>query len=251
MLRWVGRTALVTGAYTGIGGGISKALIEKGMNVVGCGRNVEKLNEFAKTFNGPGEFVPVKCDVTKEVDILAMFDVANKKFGGIDVCINNAGVGFPATLLEGKVADWKSMVDTKTVAICTITREAAKSMLAKGIDDGHVINIGSIFGQYVPKGRPSSHMNAVSQIAMKALTEGTKNEFGALGKNFRVTELSPGYVITEFETRMRGEAAAEEGMQGFRVMQPEDMADCVLFVLGAPPHIQVSTLVVETTDPWP
>ncbi len=93
MERWKGRTALITGSYTGIGGGISKALIKHGMNVVGCARNMERLNEFANSLECPGVFVPVRCDVTKEEEIIAMFEVAREKFGGIDVLINNAGVG--------------------------------------------------------------------------------------------------------------------------------------------------------------
>ncbi len=99
---------------------------------------------------------------------------------------------FPGTLLDGTLAEWKAMIDTKVLGLSVCTREAVRSMKAKGINDGHIINIGSIFGQYVPKGRPSSHMNATSQIAMKALTEGTRNELCQVGKNFRVTELSPG-----------------------------------------------------------
>ena len=78
MERWIGRTALVTGAYIGIGGGISKALIKHGMNVVGCARNFEKLKDFEATLTGPGLFVPVKCDVSQEAEVVTMFKVRDR-----------------------------------------------------------------------------------------------------------------------------------------------------------------------------
>ncbi len=78
MERWVGRTALVTGAYIGIGGGITKALIKHGMNVVGCARNFEKLKDFGTTLTGPGSFLPVQCDVSKEAEVIDMFKVQDR-----------------------------------------------------------------------------------------------------------------------------------------------------------------------------
>ena len=79
MERWSGRTALITGAYSGIGGGISKSLIKHGMNVVGCGRNFDKLQEFGGTLEGPGTFVPVQCDISQEADVVAMMEIAKDK----------------------------------------------------------------------------------------------------------------------------------------------------------------------------
>ena len=101
MERWAGRTALITGAYSGIGGGISRALIKHGMNVVGCARDMEKLENFARTLEGPGTFVPVRCDVSQEAEVIAMVQIAKEKFGGVDVCINNAGLNHATPLLQG------------------------------------------------------------------------------------------------------------------------------------------------------
>ncbi len=231
-------------------GGITKALIKHGMNVVGCGRNFEKIQGFAKNLQGPGSFVPVQCDVSKETQVIDMLKVAKEKFGGIDVCINNAGIGITATLLDGSVDEWKKILDINILGLSICTREAVKSMKEKGIDDGHIINIGSIFGDYVPK-RSTSHYYSATKFAVKALTEGTRNEVRSMGKNFRVTELCPGLVETDLAYRSRGQEVAKKMFSAIRSMQPEEIADSVVYILSAPPHVQITRLVIENTEPWP
>ena len=248
MERWIGRTALVSGAYIGIGGGISKALIKHGINVVGCARNLEKLKDFGAKLEGPGTFLPIQCDVSQEAEVLAMFKIAKEKFGGVDICINNAGVSYATSILEGKVEHWKSILDVHVLGLSICSREAVKSMKEKGIDDGHIINIGSVLGQFVPK---AYHHYSAAKFALKALTEGTRNEICAAGKNFRVTELAPGIVQTDMPNRVHGPEFAKELHSSLRVLQPEDVADSVVYILSAPPHVQITKLMIETTDPWP
>ena len=103
MERWSGRTALVTGCSAGIGAAISRALIRHGVNVVGCARRFEKLQEFSKSLEGQGKFLPVQCDVSNEGQVMNMLQQANDRFNGVDICINNAGLNYPSTLLDGKV----------------------------------------------------------------------------------------------------------------------------------------------------
>ncbi len=249
MQRWSGRVALVTGAYSGIGGGVSSALVKHGMNVIGCGRNLEKLQEFAASLKGPGTFVPVKCDVTKESDVIEMFKFAKEKFNGIDVVVNNAGLNHDTSLLGGKVDDWKSILDTNVLGLSICTREAVKSMKEKGIDDGHVINIGSMSGHKVAKNYDAAHFYSASKYAVRALTEGTRNEARSAGKNFRVTEISPGLVETDFQYRMRGAEMAKKKYGALRCLQPDDIAESVVYALSVPPHVQITELMIETTDP--
>ncbi len=120
-------------------------------------------------------------------------------------------------------------------------------MKGKGISDGHIINIGSINGhRVIPEG--AWHCYSASKHAVRALTEGTRNEVRALGKDFRVTEISPGFVETEILNESRGVEAAKQFFSTVRCMQPEDIAESVLYILGAPPHVQVTELIIETTD---
>ncbi len=87
---------------------------------------------------------------------------------------------------------------------------------------------------------------------MRALTEGMRNEIRALGKNFRVTEISPGLTETDMSYRARGAEAAKKLYSSLRCLQPQDIADSVVYILSAPPHVQITELTIDTTDklPW-
>ena len=102
MEKWVGKFALVTGASVGIGFSIAEKLVKQGVNVIGCARNIEKLQEIATKLDGEkGKFHPVQCDLCQEENILSMFKFIKEKFGTLHVCINNAGLAHNASLLEG------------------------------------------------------------------------------------------------------------------------------------------------------
>jgi len=102
MEKWVGKVALVTGASVGIGYAIVDKLVKQGVNVVGCARNIEKLQEIAtKLEKESGKFCPFQCDLRKEDEILSMFEFIIEKFGVLHICINNAGLAHKASMLEG------------------------------------------------------------------------------------------------------------------------------------------------------
>ena len=153
--------------------------------------------------------------------------------------------------MEGKVDEWKSLLDINVLGLTICTREAVQSMKEKGIDDGHIINIGSLVGQYIPKDMSVAHFYSGTKFALKALTQGTRNEVRAVGKNFRVTELSPGLVETDLAVKSLGPEAAKEFYASRRCLQPKDLADAVVYILSAPPHAQVTKLIIETTDKFP
>ncbi len=142
MLRWSGKVAIVTGASVGIGAALAEKLVGHGVKVVGCGRNLEKLEEFASTLEkdaaqkikAPGCFKPFKCDVSKEDEVLAMFDFVKKEFGELHICVNNAGLGFPTPLLTGKTEDFKKMTDVNVVGLLVVTREAVKVSSHAGLE---------------------------------------------------------------------------------------------------------------------
>ncbi|XP_077950183.1 dehydrogenase/reductase SDR family member 11-like isoform X2 [Gasterosteus aculeatus] len=146
MDRWggqSGRVALVTGASVGIGASAAEELVRSGMTVVGCARDVEKM-QLAVELQAAGHSgvqVPFQCDLNSEEEILSMFAAIKEQHRGVDVCINNAGLAHPESLLNGKTSGWKKMLDVNVLALCICTREVYQSMKERNVDDGHIINI--------------------------------------------------------------------------------------------------------------
>ena len=122
MERWRGRTALVTGASSGIGYAIAEELTKQGVNVIGCARRAEKIEELANkcanytpgkdcSQGGCGKITAIKCDLTNEQDILQMFQRIEKEFGHVDILVNNAGTLIAEDVLTGETKGWKQMLD--------------------------------------------------------------------------------------------------------------------------------------------
>lgn len=248
MDRWVGRVGLVTGASSGIGRAIAARLAQLGMVVVACARNYERLQELkAANADAKGTIVPVRCDVRNEEEILSMFDLIRREFGGVDVCVNNAGVGLFATLLSGSTADWRDMLEVNLLGTAVCAREAIKSMLERGVDDGFVINIGSIGGHN------SSTSNGLAvysgtKHALAMMTKATASELSDIKSRIKCVEISPGLVETEIFAKAIGEALADQLYASVEGLKADDISDCVVFMLSAPLRARVSELIIETAD---
>ncbi len=245
MERWRDRVALVTGASSGIGRAVAGALCSDGMKVVVTARREERLLQIAREMEPfGGTLCPVKADLRDDSDIARLFSVVRERFGGVDVLVNNAGLGRRAPLMEGPAEDWREMLDVNVYALCLCTREAVADMRRRG-DDGHVIHVSSMGGHRVPQG---SGVYAATKFAVRALTESLRQELRAAGSDIRVSAISPGFVETEFaEVFSRDPAAAEATYGRFPVLQPEDVAEMVRFVLSNPAHVQVHDLLVRPT----
>ena len=242
--RWSGRVALVTGASSGIGRAVARELAHRGMKVALCARREDRLHSLAQEL-GPAVEVSVHpCDLRQEPQIDAMFQEIRARWGGVDVLVNNAGLGRKSPLMEGPTEAWREMLEVNVLALCICTRHAIADMQRRG-DDGHVIHIASMASHRVPAG---SGVYSASKFAVRSLTEGLRLELRAAESDIRVTAISPGFVETEFAQVYHGAGeAAEKTYSRFPVLQPEDIANAVGFVLDAPPHMQVHDLLVRPT----
>ncbi|CAD5125969.1 DgyrCDS14150 [Dimorphilus gyrociliatus] len=245
MERWMGRVAIITGASSGIGQAIAKKLTIEGMVVFGVARSFNKLNEFAdKLGQVKGTFIPMQCDVRKEDDILKVFAEINDKYGGVDILINNAGIAKQGSILEGKRENWMDMIEVNVVAYADFCREAYKSMKKKGIDDGHLINISSLIGHIVFN-LPSYHFYAATKHSVKALTEAIRQELRNANSHIRASAVSSGMVETDFFNLIHGKEESKQICSYFKCLQPEDIANTVVHIIQAPPHVEVSNLYRE------
>nr|XP_022313170.1 dehydrogenase/reductase SDR family member 11-like [Crassostrea virginica] len=249
MERWVGRVALVTGASVGIGAAITRALVRQGMKVVGCARNVQQIEDLKKELKSEkGQLIPIKCDITNEEEILSMFGRIQSELGGVDVCINNAGLAHCAPLLSGSTADWKNMLDVNVLGLCICTREAFQQMRKNKVDDGHIFLINSMSGHRVVR-NANGHFYSATKYAVTALLEGIRNELLELKSHIRVTSISPGIVATEFHQRMHNSKEKGKAIcSHLKCLEGTDLADAVIYALSAPPHVQIHDILLRPTE---
>ncbi|HEY8427047.1 MAG TPA: SDR family NAD(P)-dependent oxidoreductase [Sandaracinaceae bacterium] len=245
MERWRGRVALVTGASSGIGRATAARLAREGMRIAICARRVDRLEGLAAELRAAGADVLVQpTDLRDERSIDALFSAVRERFGGVDVLVNNAGLGRAAPLTSGATEHWREMLEVNVLALCICTREAIRDMRARG-DDGHVIHVSSMAAHRVP---PGSGVYSATKFAVRSLTEGLRQELRELRSGIRVTAISPGFVETEFAERFHGSAeAARETYSRYRVLRDEDVAETIAWVLAAPPHMQVHDVLMRPT----
>ena len=231
------RVALVTGASSGIGRAIAGRLAESGLRVAAVARREAALQAIAENPNH--DVLPVGCDLQDTDAIEPMFEHVRAQLGGIDVLVNSAGIGFDASLIEGTAEGWQAMWQVNVFALALLTQLAVQDMLARGID-GHILHVGSMSGHRVT---PGSGMYAATKHAVRAMTEGLRLELRARGSGIRVGEISPGVVDTRF-----GLAEGEEARdRGYPVLTAKDVAETVLHVLNAPPHVQITDVLMRPT----
>ena len=196
MNRWIGKVAVVTGASSGIGAAIVKDLAKAGVITIGLARRKERIHEIIASL--PDDIKPnlhaIKCDVSKESDIIATFREIEEKFGGVDILVNNAGIARETTLTApGNSQAITDVVNTNLFGLIFCTREAVQSMTKRSVD-GHVIHINSILGHSIPFLRRSKQDTGINiniyratKYAVTAITETHRQEFIHLGTKIKIT----------------------------------------------------------------
>lgn len=184
--RWQNKVAVVTGASAGIGAAIAQKLVEEGLQVVGLARKSDKVEDLAKKLlRETGKLYAYKANITSEEEVLKAFDWIFKNVGPVSILVNNAGIGFAGTLLDGETQFWKQTLDTNVLALSVCTREAIKQMRSNGID-GQIIHIGSV-PIYINSIFPSFNMWTPSKTAVASLTEMLRQELNQIGSKIKVS----------------------------------------------------------------
>ncbi|XP_018572867.1 farnesol dehydrogenase-like [Anoplophora glabripennis] len=246
MDRWMGKVAVVTGASSGIGAAIAETLVEQGLKVAALARRLDRMEALAqKLTNQKGKLYPIKTDLSKEEDILNAFKWIKENLGPIHILINNAAVCESATLVDGDTEMWRNVLEVNILAICIATREAVRDMRANNVD-GHIIHINSIGGHQVPN-FPKVNIYPATKFSVRALAETLRLEFISLKLKIKITNLSTGFVDTEMipETiKIKLKQCFEEK----QIIESENIADAVIYVLSTPPHVQIQELTVRSVD---
>jgi NADP-dependent 3-hydroxy acid dehydrogenase YdfG len=228
--------AVVTGASSGIGAATAIALGRQGYRVVAGARRVERLQRVA------GESgLAIRLDVTDEDSVRDFVQQVGKRFGRIDVLVNNAGGALGLdTVAEARDDDWIGMWKTNVLGLMWMTRECLP--LLRKARHAHVVNIGSIAGFETYKGGAGY---TAAKHAVRAITKTLRLELN--GEPIRITEVAPGLVETEFSVvRFHGDKkAARAPYEGIKPLTAEDVADCVVFAVTRPPHVDIDEIVVR------
>jgi NADP-dependent 3-hydroxy acid dehydrogenase YdfG len=248
MQRWKDRVALVTGASSGIGRAVAKELAESQMRVAICARRQERLQEMRHELTAKGaDVLAMPIDLRDEAQIEKMFDAIRSQWGGVDVLVNSAAIGYQTSLVNDAADRWREMWAVNVLALSICTREAIKDMRRRG-DDGHVIHLSSLGAHRQNPASSGNGMYVATKTAVRVLTEALRRELRALGSGIRVTAISPGLVETEFALHfLQSEEAAQRVYGRFKVLQPEDIAAIVRYVLSCPVHMEVHDVLVRPT----
>ncbi len=246
MSRLRGKTVLVTGASSGIGRACARRFVQEGARVCAWARREERLHELAdelRRVGGDEAALTAVVDVRDRAAVLEATRTLLRERGAPDVLLNNAGLaaGFD-TVQGGDPDDWDRMIDTNVKGLLNVTRALLPAMIERG--SGHVINIGSTAGHLL---YPKGNVYCATKFAVKALTEGISLDL--VGTPIRVSSVDPGLVETEFsEVRFHGDTERAAAVyRGLQPLTPDDVADVVAYVAGAPEHVNILDVVVYPT----
>lgn len=227
------RTALVTGASTGIGAALVERLAKHGLEVHAIARNAQALDELAERTGA----VPHAVDVTDTAALAAV--VADLP---VDVLINNAGVSRSGNILSADEWAIDEQLAVNVGAVLHLLRLVMPGMVER--DRGHVFNVSSIAAVHNIPG------NTIYHATKAAVHKATRQlRMDAFGKRVRVTEIRPGRVETEIFGRLTGdmEQAYQDFYADYDALQPSDIADAVEYAIGTPVHVNVSSIEILPT----
>lgn len=236
------KTALITGATSGIGRATAHLFAKHGINLILCGRKQERLEIVKKALEKETDVVTLNFDVRHKNETLDAIASLPENFKTIDILINNAGNAHGLDpIQDGNLDDWDAMMDINVKGLLYVSKAIIPQMTER--KSGHIINIGSSAGKEV---YPKGNVYCASKHAVLAITEGMRidlNEFG-----IKVTAINPGLVETEFsKVRFKGGEQADSVYKGYKALQAEDIAEIIHFAVTRPAHVNIADLLVFPT----
>ncbi|MDG1957658.1 MAG: SDR family oxidoreductase [Candidatus Binatia bacterium] len=258
-----GQTAVVTGASSGIGRAIAEHLGAAGAHVFLSGRTSSSMEESQQTIQAAGgRATVIPGDVRDVAQVRSLIDASVEATGRLDIMVNNAGLSYPATIIEGDPEEWRSMLETNILAVLVGCQAAVKAMRACGAD-GQIVNISSVAAERRASGVYGSTkhaVNAISATLREELEEDT----------IRVTNVMPGAIATNFARNFdrdfintmakmggmeieleKGDRLPPEALEALAgnmkqlLGSPDDVARAVLFAVTQPIEVNIADIVVR------
>jgi NADP-dependent 3-hydroxy acid dehydrogenase YdfG len=244
-----GTVALVTGASSGIGEATARMLAGRGAAVAMAARRTDRLETLgAEIADAGGTALPVELDVSDREAAEAAVDRTVSELGRLDILVNNAGVMLLGPMLEAPVEEWQQMVEVNLLGLMYMTKAAVPHLLEAaegehGVAD--VVNISSVAGRIA---RRNSGVYNATKFGVGAFSESLRQE--VTKRHLRVALVEPGAVATELQSHNRPEVKAEieKRFDDMQVLEAEDIADAIEYVVTRPPRVAINEVLVRPTE---
>ena len=236
------KTALITGATSGIGKATAEEFAKHGIQLILCGRRQDRLDTIKKTLSKATRVHTLNFDVRDKKETLKAIESLPEEFKNVDILINNAGNAHGLDpIQEGSLDDWDAMIDINVKGLLYVSKAIIPQMTTR--KTGHIINIGSSAGKEV---YAKGNVYCGSKHAVLAITEGMRIDLNPFG--IKVTAINPGLVETEFsQVRFKGDPIADNVYKGYKALQAEDIAEVIQFAISRPAHVNIADVLMFCT----
>ena len=236
------KTALITGATSGIGRATAVAFAKNNIKLILCGRRQNRLDELKERLSPQTAVLTLNFDVRDIGRVKVLLSDLPDEFKDVDILINNAGNAHGLDPIQtGSIEDWDAMIDINVKGLLYVSQAVVPGMVAR--KTGHIINIGSSAGKEV---YPKGNVYCASKHAVLAITEGMRIDLNPYG--IKVSAINPGLVETEFsKVRFKGDAKAEGVYKGYKALQAEDIAEVIQFTISRPAHVNLADILMFPT----
>ncbi len=238
------KTALITGATSGIGEATADLLAKNGYRIIACGRNLEKLNALKNKLAAYTEILTLQFDVKDKKNVFTCIENLPTEWKNIDVLINSAGNAHGrATIANDDTENWDEMIDANVKGLLYVTKAVIPNMIQQ--KSGHIINLSSIAGKEVYAG---GTVYCASKAAVESISQGLRLEL--VEYNIKITNIAPGAVATDFSlVRFKGDKAKADAVyEGWTPLQGSDIADTIFYILSAPKHVVLADVLILPTQ---
>jgi NADP-dependent 3-hydroxy acid dehydrogenase YdfG len=236
------KTALITGATSGIGKATAFKFAANLYNIIITGRRKDRLEQIASEISEKFgvKVLPLCFDIRDKNKVVNAIDTLDAPWRAIDILVNNAGLALGLSpMQEGDTEDWDTMIDTNLKGLFYISRVVSNLMIKNG--KGHIINIGSIAGK---EAYPNGNVYSATKHAVNGFTKGMRLDL--LKHGIKVSQVAPGAVETEFSNvRFKGDKKrADLVYKGYKPLSGEDIADAIFYVASLPDHVNINDLLI-------